>query len=183
MQRHKGAYGYFSGERFASAGNPSEITDEIALNPTHFATRSPAAVLSTLAHEMAHLWQYHFGKPSRTGYHNKEWAAKMREIGLIPSDTGEPGGKETGQRVTHYPEEGGAFACACRFVPGSRRRGRAGDPQAEGSEQDQVHLPRMRLERLGEAGRVADLRGVPADDATRAKRGRPGRLTVPPRIR
>jgi hypothetical protein len=51
MQRHKGAYGYFSGERFASASNPEEITDEIALNPTHFATRSARAVLSTLAHE------------------------------------------------------------------------------------------------------------------------------------
>ena len=26
----------------------------------------------------------------------------MREIGLQPSSTGEPGGKETGQSVTHY---------------------------------------------------------------------------------
>ncbi len=113
MQRHKGAYGYFSGGRFADAGNPTEITDEIALNPAHFATRSPSAVLSTLAHEMAHLWQHHFGKSSRPGYHNREWAAKMRAIGLIPSDTGEPGGKETGQSVTHYIEEEGAFARAC----------------------------------------------------------------------
>ena len=62
---------------------------------------------------MPHLWQHHFGKPSRTGYHNREWAVKMRAIGLIPSDTGEPGGKEIGQRVTHYIEEGGAFARAC----------------------------------------------------------------------
>lgn len=50
MQRHKGAYGYFSGGRFADAINPTEITDEIAFNPAHFSTRS-AAVLSTLAHE------------------------------------------------------------------------------------------------------------------------------------
>ena len=60
------------------------MTDEIALNPAHFASRPTAGTLSTLAHEMAHLWQHHFGTPSRTGYHNKEWAAKMREIGLIP---------------------------------------------------------------------------------------------------
>lgn len=62
---------------------------------------------------MVHLWQHHFGTPSRTSYHNKEWAAKMRAVGLIPSDTGRPGGKETGQKVSHYIEEGGPFALAC----------------------------------------------------------------------
>ena len=113
MQRHKGAYGYFSGERFASVGDPQEITDEIALNPAHFASRTPTATLSTLVHEMVHLWQHHSGKPSRTGYHNKEWAAKMREIGLMPSDTGQPGGKDTGQKVSHYIEAGGRFELAC----------------------------------------------------------------------
>jgi hypothetical protein len=75
---------------------------------------SVEAVLSTLAHEMAHLWQQHFGKPSRSAYHNKEWAAKMKEIGLQPSDTGAPGGKETGQKMTHYIVAGGPFAVACR---------------------------------------------------------------------
>jgi predicted SprT family Zn-dependent metalloprotease len=113
MQRHKGAYGYFSGSRFAATSNPEEVTDEIALNPAHFASRPTAETLSTLAHEMAHLWQHHFGTPSRTGYHNKEWAAKMREIGLIPTDTGQPGGKDTGQKVTHFIEPGGRFEQAC----------------------------------------------------------------------
>lgn len=113
MQRHKGAYGYFSGNRFASLDNPEEVTDEIALNPATFGTRTPTRILSTLVHEMVHLWQHHKGKPSRNGYHNKEWAAKMREVGLIPTDTGEPGGKETGQKVTHIIEEGGRFAKAC----------------------------------------------------------------------
>jgi hypothetical protein len=51
MQRHKGAYGYFSGERFQNTVNREEVTDEIALNPAHFATRTPEQVLSTLAHE------------------------------------------------------------------------------------------------------------------------------------
>ena len=32
IQRHKGAYGYFSGDRFASTADAKEITDEIALN-------------------------------------------------------------------------------------------------------------------------------------------------------
>jgi hypothetical protein len=113
MQRHKGAYGYFSGERFVSIDDPKEITDEIALNPAHFGSRTPKKILSTLVHEQCHLWQHHHGKPSRTGYHNKEWAAKMRLCGLIPTDTGEPGGKETGQHMTHLIEEGGRFDKAC----------------------------------------------------------------------
>lgn len=112
MQRHKGAYGYFSGDRFANTSNPKEITDEIALNPNHFATRKAVEVLSTLAHEMCHLWQHHFGKRPRSGYHDRQWAAKMHEIGLLPTDTGELGGKETGQKVSHVIEENGRFACA-----------------------------------------------------------------------
>jgi hypothetical protein len=38
MQRHQGAFGFFSSERFVNASDPKEITDEIALNPLHFAT-------------------------------------------------------------------------------------------------------------------------------------------------
>lgn len=109
MQRHKGAYGYFSGGRFAMLGASSTLADEIALNPQHFERCGPVGVLDTLVHEMAHLWQFHFGKPSRNGYHNKEWAAKMKEVGLIPSTTGQPGGAETGQKVSDYPETGGRF--------------------------------------------------------------------------
>ncbi len=112
MQRHKGAFGYFSGERFANTTNPKEITDEIALNPIHFAARKPTEVLSTLVHEMVHLWQHHYGKPPRKGYHDKQWAVKMREIGLIPTVTGEQGGKETGQKMSHLIEENGRFTHA-----------------------------------------------------------------------
>jgi predicted SprT family Zn-dependent metalloprotease len=113
MQRHKGAYGYFAGERFANVADPREVTDEIALNPAHFASRPAAEVLSTLVHEMCHLWQHHHGTPSRTSYHNREWAARMRAVGLIPTDTGLPGGKETGQKMGHLIEPGGRFERAC----------------------------------------------------------------------
>ena len=112
MQRSKSAYGYFAGDRFGSKDG-KEVTDEIALNPSHFRERSSEQSLSTLVHEMTHLEQHHFGKPSRAGYHNKEWAKLMREVGLIPSDTGAPGGKEVGQRVSHYIEAGGRFERAC----------------------------------------------------------------------
>lgn len=60
-------------------------------------------------HEQVHLWQYRFGYSGRRGYHNKEWGAKMIEIGLMPSHTGKPGGKQTGQQMTHYIIDGGPF--------------------------------------------------------------------------
>ena len=112
MQRKHGAFGYFSGDRFGTQDG-SEITDEIALNPSHFKSRTTEQSLSTLAHEMCHLEQHHFGSPSRGGYHNKEWGAMMKAIGLMPSDTAAPGGKETGQRVSHYIAPDGPFATVC----------------------------------------------------------------------
>ena len=111
VRPHRGAYGYFSGERFGSRDG-NEVHDEIALNIRHFEKRSPGEILSTLVHEMAHLEQAHFGSPSRNGYHNREWAGLMERIGLMPSDTGAPGGKRTGQRMTHYVVEDGPFARA-----------------------------------------------------------------------
>jgi predicted SprT family Zn-dependent metalloprotease len=112
MQRKAKAYGYFAGGRFGTKDG-QRITDEIALNPSHFRDRTTEQSLSTLVHEMVHLRQHHFGKPSRAAYHNKEWARMMRETGLIPTDTGAPGGKETGQAVSHYIEAGGRFDRAC----------------------------------------------------------------------
>ena len=82
------------------------------MNPDTFTGRSDEDILSTLAHEMAHVWQQTHGKPPTRCYHDRQWAAKMKEIGLQPSTTGEPGGKETGQSVTHYIVPGGAYAKA-----------------------------------------------------------------------
>ncbi len=58
-------------------------------------------MLATLAHEMVHLWQHHFGKPGRGRYHNKEWAEKMKSIGLQPTTTGKDDGAETGDVMGH----------------------------------------------------------------------------------
>ncbi|MCW3052194.1 MAG: hypothetical protein JWN14_1364 [Chthonomonadales bacterium] len=113
LQRRQGAYGFFSGGRFASTGNPDEIRDEIALNPSHFGSRRPREILSTLVHEMTHLWQHHFGKPSRAGYHNRQWAKKMHSLGLIPIGNSPTEEKATGQRVSYGMEEGGACERAC----------------------------------------------------------------------
>jgi hypothetical protein len=64
-------------------------------------------------HEMVHAWQQEHGKPPRRCYHDREWADKMKEVGLYPSSTGEPGGKEIGQHMTHYIIECGPFRCVC----------------------------------------------------------------------
>ena len=117
LQRKNKALGYFAGGRFGSQDG-QEVTDEIALNPTHFRGRTAEDTLSTLVHEMTHVEQHHHGKPTRPGYHNKQWAGLMRTVGLIPSDTGAPGGKETGQKMTHYIEAGGRFEVSCASLIG-----------------------------------------------------------------
>ena len=111
LQRHSKARGYFSPERFSGRIHDA-AAHELALNPDTFAGRTDEEILSILVHEMAHVWQQVHGTPSRRSYHDREWAAKMKEIGLQPTDTGDPGGKETGQRVTHYIIPDGRYAKA-----------------------------------------------------------------------
>ncbi|MBK8200719.1 MAG: SprT-like domain-containing protein [Acidobacteria bacterium] len=114
LQRKAGSNGYFWSDQFKRRGaaeGPASL-DEIALNPDEF-HRTDEEILSTLAHEMAHLWQQQHGKPGRGRYHNRQWAEKMREIGLQPTDTGAPGGKETGDHMTHLIVAGGLFAGVC----------------------------------------------------------------------
>jgi hypothetical protein len=108
LQRRSRTYGYFAPKRFTRRKD-ARRSDEVALNPQHF-REGTEAILSTLAHEMTHLQQHHFGSPGRGRYHNREWARMMRDIGLIPSDTGREGGKETGDSVSHYIEADGRFA-------------------------------------------------------------------------
>ena len=111
QRRGRRTLGYYWAERFGEIGG-SDRTAELAMNPQHFLRRPMRETLSTFVHEMTHGWQQHHGKPGRRGYHNKEWAAKMKEVGLYPSSTGKSGGKEVGQQMSHYIIEGGAFAVA-----------------------------------------------------------------------
>jgi predicted SprT family Zn-dependent metalloprotease len=111
LQRRSRSYGYLAPERFAGR-RKADVVHELALNPDGFAGRSDAEILSTLVHEQAHVWQHTLGTPPRRGYHDREWATLMKQLGLQPSHTGEPGGKETGQRMSHYIVEGGAYARA-----------------------------------------------------------------------
>jgi hypothetical protein len=101
LQRsNKRVRAYYSPDRFD--GKAGEKTDELAMNPMHFRNRTSQEILSTLAHEMVHVWQTHHGKPGRRGYHNKQWAEKMKALGLQPSATGQVGGNETGEKMTHF---------------------------------------------------------------------------------
>ncbi|TGK45929.1 SprT-like domain-containing protein [Leptospira bouyouniensis] len=101
--------GYYSQGRFKRT-TADITTDEIAINPAHIKKENIEEVLSTLVHEMTHLWQEHLGKHnSRRAYHNAEWAEKMESIGLMPSDTGKPGGKKTGQKMGDYIIKNGLF--------------------------------------------------------------------------
>ena len=110
-QRRANSFGYFSPDRFS--GRIGEFgKHELALNPDAFINQSDEQVCQTLVHEQAHVWQHTSGTPAARGYHNKEWAAKMKAIGLQPSSTGMPGGKETGQRMMDYIIPDGPFTKA-----------------------------------------------------------------------
>ncbi|CAN5268995.1 hypothetical protein BH23VER1_BH23VER1_13080 [soil metagenome] len=108
LQRKNGAGGYFHQARFI-ARDSSESADEIALNPDVFAGINDTEIMQTLVHEMIHQWQYYSGNPSRRCYHNQEWAAKMEEVGFMPSSTGKPGGRKVGQSIADYVIDGGRF--------------------------------------------------------------------------
>ena len=110
LQRHANARGFFRARAFSTrertlaavlAGLHSH-THELALNPDTFEGRTDREIISTLVHEMVHVWEEVHGTAPKRFYHNKIWAQKMKAIGLQPSSTGQPGGKETGQSCSHY---------------------------------------------------------------------------------
>ena len=78
---------------------------------------------------------------------------------MQPSTTGEPGGKETGQSVTHYIIPGGPYAQRLREAEGTgfqlhwQSAPEATAGEGEEGQQDEIHLPGMRPERMGQAGR------------------------------
>lgn len=111
FQREKNTMGYLSSKRFMN--KHGDKIDELALNPAYFGIIPIQETMKTIVHEMTHLWQAHFGKPSRSGYHNAEFAKKLEEIGLMPSDTGRPGGKKVGQGINEYTIAGGLFERFC----------------------------------------------------------------------
>ncbi|MFA0809379.1 SprT-like domain-containing protein [Microbulbifer epialgicus] len=117
MQRQQKCMGYLSPDRWASTERDQHC-HELAINPSFIGKSSLLNTCQTLVHEACHVWQYSdtSATPSRNGYHNTEWALKMEGIGLMPSHTGLPGGKKTGQKMSDYPILGGQFLEACRTL-------------------------------------------------------------------
>ena len=109
LEAHGKTDGYFVPRRFVREDGCS--ADKIMLNAQYFVDGT-VTTLRRLSHQMTHLWQYQKGTHGRGGYHNEEWARKMRSIGLQPSDTEEEGGRETGDTMSEYIVSGGRFADA-----------------------------------------------------------------------
>lgn len=116
LQRKSRSMGYFAPDRFS--GRIAKFArHELALNPDSFVGQTDEQVCQTLVHEMAHCWQQAHGTPPRRGYHDAQWAGKMKAIGLQPSSTGAVGGKEVGQHMLDYIIPGGPFARAVADPP------------------------------------------------------------------
>ncbi len=111
LRSYRRQRGYHHAERFITSDGA--IIHELGVHPGYFTLNPLEVALSTLVHEMVPHWQECIGRPSRSNHHNREWVGKMEAIGLVPSDTGLPEGKQTGRRVTHYIWPDGPFARAC----------------------------------------------------------------------
>ena len=114
LNRRPNTEGYFSAQRFIRIDEMT--THEIGLNPATFATRSLIHVLGTLVREMVNVSTYTAGKAGRKGYHNKHWAETMEAVGLLPTSTGELGGKKTGVKLKHIIVKDGPFETTAKVL-------------------------------------------------------------------
>jgi hypothetical protein len=87
LARRARAGGHFHEDRFV-AREGGETCHELGLNPDHFFGRNDKEILSVLVHEMCHADQTRRGVAPRKNYHNRDFAATMKRVGLHPSNTG-----------------------------------------------------------------------------------------------
>jgi hypothetical protein len=112
LQRQKMTAGYFTADGWVNRQGAEKV-DEIALNPKYFAVQTLPESMKNLVLQMTFCWQKHFGTPGRRRYANKNYSDKLISIGLMPSHTGRPGGRTTGEKLDAYSIEGGLFEAAC----------------------------------------------------------------------
>jgi hypothetical protein len=94
------------------ARETDHFADEIMFNATRFKDQTPIAWLAMLVHEMVHVWHDNVSevKPKGKGdYHDATFAAKMEELGLIPTHNGKMGGARTGYGMHELVVPGGVF--------------------------------------------------------------------------
>lgn len=113
--------GYFSPEKWFDADDPELKIHEIQINANTMGDGDIEHLMNTLVHEMVHAWQQDNGTPSRSGYHNKEWAAKALEVGLEPKAYTAEGklipDVITGQRIDTVTIPDGPFEQALIEMP------------------------------------------------------------------
>lgn len=97
-------------------GWDQEEIGELSMNPAVLALGAGDS-LSVLVHKMCHYWQFGYGTPSLTRYHNREWADKMIEIGLQPAACSTALVLLPGQQVGHSIIAGGRFEQALAALP------------------------------------------------------------------
>jgi hypothetical protein len=110
-------HGYHHAHRFIAPDG--ELIGELGLHPGYFTIQPIESAMATLVHEMVHVWQHQHGKPTRSNPHNRQWADKMITIGLQPSHTGLPDGRQTGHAMSDYIISSGLFLQSCRELTDS----------------------------------------------------------------
>lgn len=67
--------------------NEFGVYDNININPINLCG-TIQETLVTLLHEIIHAWQWRWGKPSKSKYHNKACRRKMAELGIPCNELG-----------------------------------------------------------------------------------------------
>ena len=102
---------------------------------------------------MVHVCQEVYGlRRSARSYHNREWARKIKEIGLQPSHTGFPGGRETGAADVPFYCARGSLCPGLRPISGywiPAALGKLAATREERRESAKVFLPSLSIECLG----------------------------------
>jgi hypothetical protein len=113
MSRDKKMSGEFSSDQWKDQAG--KTIHEITINPDYFDAYN-IDFHQTLVHEMCHLYQYEFGTPGKSGYHNLEFSKIMENVGLQTSDSGTPDGLRTGRRMSDFFLEDGLFINAFKKI-------------------------------------------------------------------
>lgn len=73
---------------YVTNSNAFGLREHINLNRANL-DRPLWDIIATLLHEMCHGWQYYYGSPSNSWFHNREFQMKMREFGIIVNIKGQ----------------------------------------------------------------------------------------------
>jgi len=110
LTRRRRSQGFIKLGQFCSSDR-SETTDEIGLNPQRFDGVPDDEIQALLVRLMCHQWRaYQDRPPKKPSYCDEVTASKLESLGLVPTDTGKPGGRRTGSNIGHYIIEDGLFA-------------------------------------------------------------------------